>query len=282
MLDEITKGLHNGKESKLKTEHWAGPTERWRTRRKGNQQRRLKRSGSKGRKMIINVWCPERPVKKECPGRGKKCVNCWWRKYDRAENCLMDLVTWRSLVTLTKQFQLLVQDRMGKVGNNTDESFKELCCKAEEWVIVKWGFYDLASLTHGIAASASIFFEQAAYRGLRVTLVPHVSTYPIWQPQSHRKMSSWYDFPSNSYDQQSSTSQGLPLVCPLDKTPVELTKTPLIWVQIDQLVLVWGPQRTPPIKACDPSPVALSACTLPWLPLMASGSVLCISCRTNE
>lgn len=49
----------------------------------------------------------------------------------------MDLVIWRSLVTLTRQFQLLVQDRMGEVGNNTDESFKELFCKAEEWVIVK-------------------------------------------------------------------------------------------------------------------------------------------------
>lgn len=49
----------------------------------------------------------------------------------------MDLVMWRSLVTLTRQFQLLVQGRMGEVRNSTDESFKELCCKAEEWAIVK-------------------------------------------------------------------------------------------------------------------------------------------------
>lgn len=49
----------------------------------------------------------------------------------------MDLVMWRSLVTLTRQFQLLVQDRMGEVGNNMDKSFKKLCCKVEEWVIVK-------------------------------------------------------------------------------------------------------------------------------------------------
>lgn len=75
------------------------------------------------------MWCPERPVKKDCAGGGDTRVSCWYGRYDGAENCLMDLVTRRSLVTLTKQFPLWVQERTGGEvgGSSTDTSFKELC-----------------------------------------------------------------------------------------------------------------------------------------------------------
>lgn len=40
---------------------------------------------------------------------------------------------WKSLVALTKQFQLWVQEKVGGEvgGSSTNKSFKELCCEQE-------------------------------------------------------------------------------------------------------------------------------------------------------
>ena len=50
-------------------------------------------------------------------------------------NCPVDLVMWNLSVTLTKQFWLLVQVRMGKEvgGSSVDNFFKTLCSKMTEW-----------------------------------------------------------------------------------------------------------------------------------------------------
>lgn len=58
-----------------------------------------------------------------------------------AEDCPVVLVMGRSSVALTKQFQLCVQERMGGEvgGSSRDNSFKELCCKAE-WDESEGGF----------------------------------------------------------------------------------------------------------------------------------------------
>lgn len=49
------------------------------------------------------------------------------------ENCPMDLVMWKSSVTLTEQFWLWVQVRMGREvgGSSVDNFFRRLCSKAE-------------------------------------------------------------------------------------------------------------------------------------------------------
>lgn len=64
-------------------------------------------------------------------------------------------------------------------------------------------------------------------------------------PWSHEQiMESWYEFPVTFVINSLPTSEGHPFVCPLDKTPVELTKNPPIWFELTNLALVWEPQST--------------------------------------
>lgn len=61
---------------------------------------------------------------------------------------------------------------------------------------------------------------------------------------SHKQISFPDTTPSSPCEQQSFRSQGLPLVCPLDKTPSGFTKPTLF--ELTNSVLGWEPQGTPP------------------------------------
>lgn len=108
-------------------------------------------------------------------------------------------------------------------GSNLTTSFRLSVFNALHIILVA----NLAKVLHDVTASASILFAQVACRGLKLTLVPPQKHALDQCPQSHANINSWYDFPCTLCEQVSLTSQGLPLVCPLDKTPAELRKSSL-------------------------------------------------------
>lgn len=85
---------------------------------------------AQGGRTTPSVWGPGWPVKSVqgdegyqlLVGRGNTMVT---------GNCPTDLVMWNLSVTLTKQFWLWVQVRMGKEvgGSSVDNFFKKLCSK---------------------------------------------------------------------------------------------------------------------------------------------------------
>lgn len=108
----------------------------------------------------------------------------------------------------------------------------------------------LAKLFHGIAASASVSFSQAAYRG---------------KPTERSPQSYQYITNDSPVIKSAAIFQGLPLLCPVHKTLMELTTPHSVWSELTNLDLTWESQELHPqtlIKACA---VPTSLCTLPHL-----------------
>ena len=132
----------------------------------------------------------------------------------------------------------------------------------------------LAKLLHCIAASVYILVSQAACRGLKMTLAPLFKCMLL-------DTNSPTTLVINSFP----SLPGPFSMCPFDKTHGAI-KTLFFF---GSNWPIWSYPRNPKafypwtlIKACAPGPASLSACTLPWLPLIAPWGKLCTSSRSCE
>lgn len=103
----------------------------------------------------------------------------------------------------------------------------------------------------GIDALAFILFGHVSLNWRSLSCA---SIRPREQLQSHKQM--------HIPDRTSIVSPApVYLICPLDKTPVELPQTPLFWFEFTDQYLAQEPQSPPPTdpnKGTGPDPIALS------------------------